>query len=71
MTSPRSQHLVDLAAARTCEHGWRTESRHPTSEGVVLYVRCTRCGARRVDLLAPGAVMPTAQTSSSRSTSVY
>lgn len=32
------------------EHSWATESRHPTSAGHVLYVRCTACGARRVDL---------------------
>lgn len=33
------------------EHGWRTESRHVTSEGTVHYVRCSECGVRRVDLL--------------------
>lgn len=32
------------------EHAWITESRHRTSEGTVLYVRCTDCPARRVDL---------------------
>lgn len=32
------------------EHGWGVESRHATSEGAVVYVRCTACGARRVDL---------------------
>lgn len=32
------------------EHSWATESRHPTSAGHVLYVRCTACGTRRVDL---------------------
>ena len=32
------------------EHGWLTESAHRTSEGVIRYVRCTDCGARRVDL---------------------
>jgi hypothetical protein len=32
------------------EHGWDTESRHPTSEGTVVYVRCVHCGVRRVDL---------------------
>lgn len=30
------------------EHAWRTESRHRTSDGWVLYVRCG-CGARRID----------------------
>lgn len=32
------------------EHAWLVESRHPTSEGVVLYVRCAECGARRIDV---------------------
>jgi hypothetical protein len=32
------------------EHSWSTESRHPTSAGYVLYVLCTTCGTRRVDL---------------------
>ncbi|MEU4362672.1 hypothetical protein [Promicromonospora sp. NPDC023987] len=32
------------------EHAWTTESRHPTSAGWVLYVRCTTCRTRRVDL---------------------
>lgn len=32
------------------EHGWLTESSHQTSEGRVIYVRCARCGVRRVDL---------------------
>ncbi|MFK3678342.1 hypothetical protein ACI2IP_11465 [Microbacterium sp. NPDC090218] len=34
----------------THEHAWLVESRHPTSEGVVLYVRCGDCGIRRIDL---------------------
>ena len=32
------------------EHSWTTESRHATSAGYVLYVRCTGCGRHRVDL---------------------
>ncbi|MFK4791612.1 hypothetical protein [Microbacterium sp. ZW T5_56] len=36
---------------RTHEHGWVTESRHRTSEGIVVYVRCVDCDARRVDVL--------------------
>lgn len=32
------------------EHAWTTDSRHRTSAGYVLYVRCTACGAHRVDL---------------------
>lgn len=31
-------------------HQWQVESRHGTSDGTVVYVRCTRCGARRVEL---------------------
>ncbi|GGF16976.1 hypothetical protein [Williamsia phyllosphaerae] len=42
---------TDLRPERTAhEHGWSTESAHPTSEGTVRYVRCNSCGARRVDL---------------------
>ncbi|WP_309103562.1 hypothetical protein [Microbacterium sp.] len=32
------------------EHAWLTDSRHPTSEGVLVYVRCAGCGVHRVDL---------------------
>jgi len=39
------------------EHGWDVESHHATSEGTVVYVICTDCGARRVDL-RPSAQMP-------------
>ncbi|WP_243224594.1 hypothetical protein [Microbacterium sp. CIAB417] len=42
------------------EHGWITESRHATSEGRIVYVRCTGCGARRVDLESAGTVPPQA-----------
>lgn len=34
----------------THEHGWNIESRHLTSVGYILYVRCNACGTRRVDL---------------------
>lgn len=34
----------------THEHGWLVESRHSTSEGVVLYVRCATCANRRIDV---------------------
>ncbi|KAA9085292.1 hypothetical protein [Microbacterium radiodurans] len=44
-----------LSAAH--EHGWTTESTHPTSQGIVRYVRCPACGTRRVDVQsAPGWV---------------
>lgn len=36
-------------ARRSHEHGWLLESRHATSTGWVLYVRCGGCGRRRVD----------------------
>lgn len=39
------------------EHGWLTESSHQTSEGRVVYVRCVRCGVRRVDL-EPDPLLP-------------
>lgn len=32
------------------EHAWAVDSRHATSEGTVLYVRCVGCDAHRVDL---------------------
>lgn len=48
------------AAPRTHEHGWTAESRHSTSEGVVVYVRCAGCGARRVDMIAFGGMPPSA-----------
>ncbi|MCE0510653.1 hypothetical protein V8Z69_08435 [Microbacterium aurugineum] len=53
MTSPNTLPIPRLRPkTATHEHGWRVESRHPTSEGVVLYVRCADCGSRRVDLQA-------------------
>ena len=36
----------------THEHAWLVESRHRTSEGTVLYVRCADCGSRRLDTQA-------------------
>lgn len=50
----------DTAPDPTHEHGWRVESRHRTSLGEVLYVRCAACGTRRVDLREPGTPVPTA-----------
>jgi hypothetical protein len=54
--------LSPLAPAgyATHEHGWIAESRHPTSDGVIVYVRCVGCGTRRVDLIAPCGPVPTA-----------
>lgn len=42
------------------EHGWVTDSRHATSEGYVVYVRCAGCGARRVDLQKHPLELPVA-----------
>ncbi|CAN7439593.1 hypothetical protein LJR042_002845 [Microbacterium maritypicum] len=47
-------------AAETHEHAWLVESRHPTSEGVVLYVRCTACDTHRVDVQAHSQMPPAA-----------
>lgn len=42
------------------EHAWLVESRHRTSEGHVLYVRCSSCTARRVDVQAHAHLPPAA-----------
>ena len=42
------------------EHGWGVESRHVTSAGHVLYVRCGHCGARRVDFQERADLPPVA-----------
>lgn len=42
------------------EHAWLVESRHPTSGGTVLYVRCGDCGIRRVDVQQHPHVPPAA-----------
>ncbi|OUZ12671.1 hypothetical protein BHE97_00130 [Aeromicrobium sp. PE09-221] len=42
------------------EHGWIEDSRHPTSAGFVLYVRCIGCGTRRVDLQERDTLPPRA-----------
>ena len=55
----------------THEHAWLTESRHRTSEGILSYVRCDDCGARRVDVQAQPHTPPTAvsrATGAARST---
>ncbi|GAB2612257.1 hypothetical protein [Pseudactinotalea suaedae] len=46
------------------EHAWVTESRHRTSEGDVLYVRCGGCRAQRIDLQRRSDAPPTALTRS-------
>lgn len=42
------------------EHAWLVESRHRTSEGTVLYVRCPDCGVRRLDVQGQPDRPPTA-----------
>ncbi|MFD6700848.1 MULTISPECIES: hypothetical protein [unclassified Microbacterium] len=49
-----------LRPAPAHEHAWRTRSRHRTSDGTLLYVRCVTCGAQRVDLHAADSAAPTA-----------
>jgi len=58
MTTTREHARIHPHVSAGCEHGWLTESRHATSEGVVLYVRCSSCGARRIDLLPAAVVIP-------------
>ena len=50
MALPQTLATVPTSAHDVHEHAWTTESRHATSAGWVLYVRCTSCGTRRVDL---------------------
>ncbi|WP_149083348.1 MULTISPECIES: hypothetical protein [Microbacterium] len=61
MTSPDTLPIPRLSSpAETHEHAWLVESHHPTSEGMVLYVRCTGCASRRVDLAGHPQTPPTA-----------
>jgi hypothetical protein len=56
MTDTAAEQSQRTAAGH--EHGWLTESSHQTSEGRVVYVRCARCGIRRVDLQAHPLLPP-------------
>ena len=49
---------VPETASSPCEHGWVTASRHATSQGVVVYVRCVSCASHRVELASAGSAMP-------------
>lgn len=51
-------HTPETIAAH--EHAWLVQSRHPTSEGIVVYVRCAECATRRVDLHHDTAMPPVA-----------
>ncbi|MCC3278860.1 hypothetical protein LJ754_06770 [Arthrobacter sp. zg-Y40] len=55
--SPVSNHDLQVVGV-SHEHSWITESRHQVSAGVLLYVRCTQCRVRRVDLQSPAQVVP-------------
>ena len=48
--APRTSTQETSAQETRHEHSWATESRHATSAGYVVYVRCTACGSHRVDL---------------------
>ncbi|CAH0222735.1 hypothetical protein SRABI76_02548 [Microbacterium oxydans] len=50
MTAPQTLPLPRIPAhSQPHEHAWLIESRHRTSEGTLLYVRCVDCGIRRLD----------------------
>lgn len=49
-TTPTAARLAAAPSPVPHEHGWVTESAHPTSAGEVRYVACVTCGVRRVDL---------------------
>ncbi|WP_194421779.1 hypothetical protein [Microbacterium abyssi] len=50
MPTLRTRRIPHHTAALAHEHAWVSESRHRTTDGTVVYVRCTGCAARRVDL---------------------
>ncbi|HWV48469.1 MAG TPA: hypothetical protein VN035_03350 [Microbacterium sp.] len=58
MTSLHTRPIPRPDVQRVHEHGWITESRHSTSDGFVVYVRCAGCGARRVDLQRDSTTPP-------------
>ena len=62
MTSLHTHPIPRPDVARGHAHGWITESQLATSEGLVAYVRCADCGARRVDLRRSAARPPEAMT---------
>ncbi|MEV4668173.1 hypothetical protein [Microbacterium sp. LWO12-1.2] len=48
--------------ATTHEHAWLVDSRHRTSEGTLLYVRCADCGSHRLDVQVHPQQPPAALT---------
>lgn len=61
MTHPQSLKNVPATEASRHEHAWIIESAHKTSEGTVLYTRCSMaCGARRIEMCDFAEVPPQA-----------
>ncbi|HWU29722.1 MAG TPA: hypothetical protein VN041_11625 [Microbacterium sp.] len=58
MTASRTAPIRIPSPLPRHEHAWMTESAHRTSEGEIVYVRCTGCGARRVDLRGADGMPP-------------
>ena len=63
MTTNGHDEAALTPAAPPHEHGWRTRSRHRTSQGVVVYVQCTVCDALRVDVESAPGTPPSAASS--------
>lgn len=57
LAAPVADRPVEDAAQECHEHAWVTASRHATSEGIILYVRCA-CGAWRVDTVDAASMRP-------------
>ncbi|WP_230103611.1 hypothetical protein [Microbacterium sp. Bi121] len=60
MTTLHTRPIPQQTTLTMHEHAWLTESRHRTSEGIVTYVRCAACSARRVDLQSRPQLPPVA-----------
>lgn len=60
MTAPQTLPISRPPLPVAHEHAWLTESRHQTSDGAVLYVRCAACGIRRVDVQERSDATPAA-----------
>lgn len=56
---------------RERKHDWSVESRHITSTGHVLYMRCGTCGARRVNFQERMDLPPIALSSDLHSSSIH
>jgi hypothetical protein len=60
MTSMHTLPTPVLTPIGSHEHAWLVESRHSTSDGILLYVRCAECGIRRMDLQPHSPLPPVA-----------